>query len=156
MLEATLGWPSTFVEAKIIHVCDDKRRALGYDDGRNKGSPMGLKTCWELRRITMMTINVLLSGRLQLDGYGRGKPTNADGTIRLGLDDGSTIREVIKKMGVPTDRVALTMVNGRQCPVGNRVKADDRVILIPSDVAVLWRFLGRQNLDMGIGYDTGN
>ncbi len=104
----------------------------------------------------MVMVNVLLSGRLQLDGYGRGKPTNADGTIRLGLDDGSTVREVIKKMGVPTDRVALTMINGRQCPVGDSVKPDDRVILIPSDVAVLWRFLGRQNLDMGIGSDTNN
>jgi len=104
----------------------------------------------------MVMVNVLLSGRLRLDGYGRGKPANADGTIRLGLDDGSTVREVIKKMGVPSDRVALTMVNGCQCPIGCSVEPDDRVILIPSDVAVLWRFLGKQNLDMGIGYDTKN
>jgi hypothetical protein len=43
----------------------------------------------------MMTVNVLLSGRLKLDGYGQ-----------------------------------------------------DRVILMPPDVAALWRFLGVQNMGM--------
>lgn len=104
----------------------------------------------------MVTVNVLLSGRLRVDGYGRGKPTNADGTIRLGVDEGSTVQEVIKKMGMPTDRVAMAMINGHQCPVGNRVKSDDRVLLIPSDVAGMWQFLGAQNLEMGLGYHPKN
>jgi len=29
----------------------------------------------------MVTINVLLSGRLKLDGFGKGRPTAYDGTI---------------------------------------------------------------------------
>jgi hypothetical protein len=37
--------------------------------------------------------------------------------------------------------------------VGARVKADDRVILIPSDVAILWRALGRMNMGMESVFD---
>ena len=93
-----------------------------------------------------MTIDVLLSGRLRLDGYGNGHPVGDDGTHRLSLPDGSTVREVIRKMGVPFERVAMTMVNGRKCQVSTGIKSGDRIILIPSDVAALWRFLGNQNL----------
>jgi len=104
----------------------------------------------------MVTVNVLLSGRLRVDGYGRGRPTNADGTIRLGVDQGSTVQEVIKRMGMPTDRVAMAMVNGHRCPVGSRVRSGDRVLLIPADVAAVWQFLGAQDLDLGLGYHPKN
>jgi hypothetical protein len=93
-----------------------------------------------------MTVNVLLSGRLKLDGYGQGHPLGGDGTFRLSLGQGSTVRDVIQRMGVPKDRVTMTMLNGRKCRVGSGVKSGDRVILIPQDVAALWRFLGNQNL----------
>jgi hypothetical protein len=93
-----------------------------------------------------MNVNVLLSGRLRLDGYGRGKPENRDHTYRLALPEGSTVREVIKGMGVPFSQVTLMMVNGRKCEGTARVRADDRVILIPSDVASLWRYFGKMNL----------
>ena len=101
----------------------------------------------------MVTINVLLSGRLKLDGYGQGHPVSDDGTFRLDLGEGSTVREVIQSMGVPSQGVTMTMLNGRQCQVGTGLKSGDRVILIPSDVAALWRALGLQNLSMGIGFD---
>jgi hypothetical protein len=93
-----------------------------------------------------MNIAVLLSGRLRLDGYGRGKPENGDGTFPLNLKDGSTVCEVIRRMGVPSDKVVMTMINGRKCDVAAKVKANDRVILIPQDVAVLWRAFGRLNM----------
>jgi hypothetical protein len=93
-----------------------------------------------------MTINVLLSGRLKLDGFGQGHPLGNDGTFRLSLGRGSTVGDVIRRMGVPKDRVTMTMLNGRKCKVGSGVKTGDRVILIPSDVAALWGFLGNQNL----------
>ena len=93
-----------------------------------------------------MTVNVLLSGRLKLDGYGQEHPVDSDGTFRLSLRQGSTVGDVIQGMGVPSDRVTMTMLNGRKCTVGSGVKTDDRIILIPSDVAALWAFLGRQNL----------
>lgn len=95
-----------------------------------------------------MNIAVLLSGRLKLDGYGRGKPANNDGTVALNLEDGSTVREVIRDMGVPAEQVALTMINGRKCDVSAAVRPNDRVILIPVDVAALWRALGRLNMGM--------
>jgi hypothetical protein len=93
-----------------------------------------------------MNVNVLLSGRLKIDGYGKGKPENGDGTYRLSLPEGSTVKEVIRGMSVPLDKVALTMLNARKSEVTAPVKPEDRVILIPSDVALLWRHLGRMNL----------
>jgi hypothetical protein len=94
----------------------------------------------------MLNVNVLLSGRLRIDGYGRGKPENSDHTYRLTLPDGSTVQEVIQGMSVPPAKVVMTMVNGRKCDVTAQVSTEDRVILIPSDVALLWRHLGRMNL----------
>jgi len=102
----------------------------------------------------MVAVNVLLSGRLKLDGFGKGHPAAHDGTFPLKLREGSTVREAIHGMGVPADRVVMTMINGRQCPVNARLGSGDRVILIPSDVAALWGFLGQQNLGMGIGFDS--
>ena len=93
-----------------------------------------------------MTVNVLLSGRLKLDGYGQGHPLGSDGTFQLSLGQGSTVQDVIRGMGVPPDRVTMTMVNGRKCHGRLSVRSGDRVILIPPDVAALWRFLGNQNL----------
>ena len=93
-----------------------------------------------------MNINILLSGRLKIDGYGKGKPENGDGTYRLVVPDGSTVQEVIRGMNIPRERVALTMVNARKSETTTRVKAEDRVILIPPDVALLWRHLGLMNL----------
>ena len=102
----------------------------------------------------MLTVNVLLSGRLRLDGYGRGRQASGDGTYPLALEDGSTIREVMCGMTVPADRVTMTMLNGRRCSPDARLGSGDRVILIPEDVAALWSALGRQDLGMGIGSDA--
>ena len=49
-------------------------------------------------------------------------------------------------MNVPPAKVTMTMLNGRKCQITDRVKPEDRVILIPSDVALLWRYLGKMNL----------
>ena len=100
-----------------------------------------------------MSINVLLSGKLKLDGYGQGKLENGDGTFRLALPEGSTVQQVIQGMGVPSDKVTMTMLNGRKCEAGTKVKPDDRVILIPSDVACLWRAFGRMNMGMESVFD---
>ena len=101
----------------------------------------------------MVTINVLLSGRLRLDGYGREHPSNGDGTFRLALTDGGSVCDVIETLGMPSDRVALTMVNAQQRPAATALKPDDRVILIPPDVAAMWRFLGLGNLGAGSVFD---
>jgi hypothetical protein len=93
-----------------------------------------------------MTVDVLLSGRLRLDGYGQRYSRREDGTIRLSLKQGGTVQDVIEGMGVPTERVTMTMLNGRKCQPASAVHSGDRLILIPPDVALLWRFLGKQNL----------
>jgi len=93
-----------------------------------------------------MNVNVLLSGRLKIDGYGKERPENGDGTYRLSLPDGSTVREVIQGMNIPLNKVALTMLNARKSEMTAPVRPEDRVILIPSDVALLWRHLGMMNL----------
>jgi hypothetical protein len=100
-----------------------------------------------------MTVSVLLSGRLKLDGYGQEKPENDDGTFRLALPEGSTVRQVIQGIGVPSSKVTMTMINGRKAEVGASVKSGDRVILIPSDVAALWGALGAMNMGMDSVFD---
>jgi hypothetical protein len=40
----------------------------------------------------------------------------------------------------------MTMINGCKSQPASPVRSGDRVILIPSDVAMLWHFLGSQNL----------
>ena len=102
----------------------------------------------------MLMINVLLSGRLKLDGFGQGRPTANDGTYPLTLGERSTVRQAIERMNIPADRVTMTMLNGRQCPVDTPLQSGDRVILVPSDVAALWRALGQQNLGTAIGFDA--
>jgi len=93
-----------------------------------------------------MNINVLLSGKLRLDGYGKGMPDNGDGTVRLDLRQGGTIQEVIEGLKIPIDKVAMTMLNARKCDASTPLKPEDRVILIPYDVALLWRHLSFMNL----------
>jgi hypothetical protein len=70
-----------------------------------------------------MSINVLLSGRLKLDGYGRGKPENGDGTFPLTLRENSTVREFTQGMGVSLDRVTMTMINDRRYQVEASLKS---------------------------------
>ena len=93
-----------------------------------------------------MTVNVLLSGRLKLDGYGQGHTLGDDGTFRVDLQEGGTVQDVMRQMGVPSNKVAMTMLNACKCEPGSGLKLGDRVILIPPDVAALWRFLSVQNL----------
>jgi hypothetical protein len=93
-----------------------------------------------------MNVNVLLSGKLRLDGYGRGKPKNSDGTYRLTLQEGSTVQDVIQGMGVPHARVTMTILNAHKCESKALVQPDDRIILVPSDVAALWHHLELMSL----------
>jgi hypothetical protein len=102
---------------------------------------------WKRRTNAMITINVLLSGRLKLDGYGRGKSESSDGTFLLALPEKSKVQQAIRGMGVPSSKVAMTMLNGRNCERATKLKTGDRVILIPSDVAALWRYLGAMNMN---------
>ena len=95
-----------------------------------------------------MTVNVSLSGRLVLDGYGQSHPTNGDGTYQLTLEKVSNVQDVIRSMGVPFDQVAMIKINGRECEVEADVKAGDRIALVAPDVAPFWRFVGLQNLGM--------
>lgn len=100
-----------------------------------------------------MTVDVLLSGRLKLDGYGKAHRLSDDGTFRLDLREGSTVEDVVGQLGVPSQQVTMTMLNARQCKRGASLKAGDRVILIPPDVAALWRFLGNQNMGAASVFD---
>ncbi|MGE5617676.1 MAG: MoaD/ThiS family protein [Sphingomonadaceae bacterium] len=94
----------------------------------------------------MVQVDVMLSGRLKLDGYGRDCPSNGDGTFRLEMEEGCTVPDVIRRMGVPPDQVAMTMVNGRIRRNGVALEPGDRVVLVPPDVAALWRYVGLMNM----------
>ncbi|MGC8875053.1 MAG: MoaD/ThiS family protein [Chloroflexia bacterium] len=93
-----------------------------------------------------MVVHILLSGRLKLDGYGRGMPDNGDGTFRLVLPAGGTVLDIVRSISIPPEQVALTMRNGRRCDLGTEVRSGDRIVLVPPDVAALWRALGRMDV----------
>ncbi len=94
----------------------------------------------------MMLVNVLLSGTLKSDGYGRDLPANEDGTFQLALEEGSTLPDAIRRVGVPPERVAMTVVNGRESRDGLILKPGDRIVLAPSEVAAMWRNVALRNL----------
>jgi len=96
----------------------------------------------------MITVNVLLSGRLKLKGYGGDLPMNPDGTFVVTMEEGAGLADVIRGAGVPPEEVALTMVNGRSCRNGVVLRSGDRVVLAPPDVACLWRHVGMMNLGL--------
>jgi hypothetical protein len=56
-------------------------------------------------------------------------------------------------MGIPTGKVAMMMVNARKCDAAAPISPEDRVVLIPSDVALLWRHLGAMNLGADSVFD---
>lgn len=95
-----------------------------------------------------MKVKVLLSGKLALDGYGDGHPKNDDGIFHLTLEERGTVQDIIASMGVPSDEVAMARINGHKSHLDANVRAGDRVVLIPPDVAPLWRFVGLLNLGM--------
>jgi hypothetical protein len=92
---------------------------------------------------TEMVVHVLLPGRLKVDGYGRGQFLDYDGTFLLTLDARSTINDVIRIMEIPQDKVEMTMLNGYMCEPSASLNPEDRVVLIPSDVAALWRLYSK-------------
>lgn len=94
----------------------------------------------------MMTVNVMLLGKLALNGHAQGHSKNGDGAFRLDVPAGSTVQDVMGSMGVPAAEVAITAINGRKCRAEAELKAGDRVVLMPLDVAPLWRYLGLLNM----------
>ena len=96
-----------------------------------------------------MSVQVLLSGRLYVQGYGQGKRNGAPDWFELDLNGKRTVEEVIEVMDVPPDEVSMTMINGKECGRGTRVKDGDRIILIPPDVAAIWRYLSVMGMQWG-------
>ena len=93
-----------------------------------------------------MKINVLLCGKLALDGYGGGCPKSDDGTFQMTVEEGATVQDILGSMDVPSYEVAMVRINGQKSQREAEVKDGDRIVLIPSEVASFWRYLGRLNL----------
>jgi len=82
-----------------------------------------------------MTISVLLSRILKLDGYGQGHPSNGDGTYVPGLPQKSTVHDVMQGRGVPLAEVTMTMLNGRKCEsVAHEINNPLGTVLLYADI----------------------
>ncbi len=101
----------------------------------------------------MMTVNVILTGKLRTDGYTDGHKINDDGSVQLTVQEGATVHDVIECMDVPSELVAMAMINGQKCTNGDTLVDGDRVVLIPSDVACFYRMMGIQNMGMESVFD---
>ncbi len=86
----------------------------------------------------MVTVQVHLFGRLKLEVLVHGQRAAGDGTLPLTLPEGSTVREAIDKARVPAARIAMALVNGRDCAANTPLAAGDRVVLVPQEFAALW------------------
>ena len=100
----------------------------------------------------MATISVYVSSRLSLQRFGWGRPIACDGNQSLTVKEGSTLREAIDRVGIPADQLAIPTINGhRPCSLDTRLTSGDRLILIPSNLAVLRRILSRQGQGISSG-----
>lgn len=69
-----------------------------------------------------MKIKVRLFATLRV---GRGKE------LHLELDDGNSTSEIINKLGIPEDEVAILLINGRDGLLSTELKDEDVVSIFP-------------------------
>lgn len=81
----------------------------------------------------MAQVSVLLAGKLSWGGFGHDQPRNPDGTLRLALASGARVRDLIERLAVPMDQVAMTLVNAQQCGLDEELRGGDRVVLMGRD-----------------------
>lgn len=52
--------------------------------------------------------------------------------LHLDVPDGMTLEEVARRAGLPVNQIKITMVNGRQRPLGETAADGDRVAFFPA------------------------
>ena len=58
-------------------------------------------------------------------------PESHHGAAVLDLPDGSTVRDVVRRLGIPADIERVSLVNGRDSVPETRLHPDDVVTLFP-------------------------
>ena len=58
-------------------------------------------------------------------------PGSRDGAIALDVPDGSTVREVVRRLRIPADLERVTLVNGADAAADAPLRAGDVVTLFP-------------------------
>lgn len=74
-----------------------------------------------------MPVNVFLSTTLRayLPGY---DPARG---VSLSVVPGTTVSDLCRQMGIPTEKIKIVMVNGKSASFGDRLAGDERVGLFP-------------------------
>jgi molybdopterin synthase sulfur carrier subunit len=58
-------------------------------------------------------------------------PESHEGAAVLDLPEGSTVRDVVRYLGIPTDMERVSLINGRDSAPETRLCPDDVVTLFP-------------------------
>lgn len=56
---------------------------------------------------------------------------NKNPSFAMTLDDGATVEEVVKKLGIPSEIPRLTLINGMHVRGNQSLKEDDTVSMFP-------------------------
>ncbi len=87
-----------------------------------------------------MKVSILLTGRLRTDGFCEEYERDHEGRIPLEISQGARVEDVIRSLGIPPCLVTGTTLNGKRCGPGSSLQAGDRVMLMPPEIAPLWRY----------------
>jgi len=62
--------------------------------------------------------------------------TNSDhGLVPVELDEGITIHEVLRKLGIPAEKVKMLLLNGKGATFDSILSNGDRIALFPPEIA---------------------
>jgi len=64
-----------------------------------------------------------------------GRSDSSDGLFPLETKEKATVREVIRELGIPPEKVRMVILNGRGVDFDSILFSDDRIALFPSEMA---------------------
>ena len=87
-----------------------------------------------------MQVSVLLTGKLRTDGICAECERDHEGRIPLEIRQGACVEDIIHILRIPPCLVAGVTLNGSRCSLSSPLNPGDRVMLMPPEIAPLWRY----------------
>ncbi len=92
----------------------------------------------------MITVKVHFYGKLRK--YSSNIDPREESTVETNIESGTTIREILHKIGVSDDEVGSNIfLNGEYSSIDRPVKTDSRLGVFPDDMNLLYKWHFRKN-----------